>query len=105
VNVTEISIEITTGGTSQKVAISGTSAQSAAAAASSTESKGVPIRYLLTADVNCFVRKGSNPTAVSDGTDQILIANQTYRVELMDGEKLAFITTAASGNAYLTPRA
>jgi acetyl-CoA acetyltransferase len=105
VNISEITIEITAGGTSQKLAISSTSAQSAAAAAAATENKGAPIKYLVTPDVNCFVRKAANPTAVSDGTDQLLLANNTYRVELMDGEKLAFITTAASGSVYITPRA
>jgi hypothetical protein len=105
VNVTEISIGLTAGGTSQKLAISTTSAQSAAAAAASTENKGAPIKYLVTPDVNCFVRKAADPTAVSDGTDQILVANQTYRVELMDGEKMAFITASGSGNVYITPRA
>jgi hypothetical protein len=105
VNVTEISIALTAGGTSQKLAISSTSAQSAAASSASTESKGQPIPYVITPDTDCFVRKGSNPTALSDGTDHILKANQSYRVELMDGEKMAFITTAASGNVYITPRA
>jgi hypothetical protein len=105
VNISEITIEVTAGGTSQKLAISGTSAQSNAAASASTESKGVPIKYLVTPDATCFVRKGSNPTALADGTDQILLANNTYRVELMDGEKLAFITSGAAGFVYLTPRA
>lgn len=104
-NFTEISMGLTDGGTSQKVAIGIVSAQSAAAAAASTENKGAPIKYLVTPDVTCFVRKGANPTAVADGTDQILIANQTYRVELMDGEKMAFITASGSGNVYITPRA
>jgi hypothetical protein len=104
-NVTEISINLTAGGTSQKLAISSTSAQSAAAAAASGESKGVPIPYVVTPDTDCFVRKGSNPTALSDGTDQFLASGNSYRVELMDGEKMAFITTSASGNVYITPRA
>jgi hypothetical protein len=103
-NVVEISIGLTAGGTSQKVAISTSSAQSAAAAAAATESKAVPLKYLITPDVACFVRKGADPTAVAD-TDQYLIANQTYRVELMDGEKMAFITASGSGNVYITPRA
>jgi hypothetical protein len=101
----EISLDLNAGGTSQKLAISAASAQSAAAAASSTENKGAPISYVITPDSNCFVRKGANPTALSDGTDQLLIANQSYRVQLMDGEKMAFITTAAAGFVYITPRA
>lgn len=104
-NITEVTVEITAGGTSQKLAISGASAQSAAAAAGTTENKGAPIKYLITPDVTCFVRKAANPTALADGTDQILLANNTYRVELMDGEKLAFITSGAAGFVYITPRA
>ena len=103
-NVVEISIGLTDGGTSQKVAMSTTSAQSTAAAAATGESKGVPIKYLITPDAACFVRKGPNPTAVAD-TDQYLSANQTYRVELMDGEKMAFIMASGTGNVYITPRA
>lgn len=103
-NINEISIELTAGGTSQKLAISGASAQSAAAAVTSAESKGAPVKYLVTPDTTCFVRKGSNPTAVADGTDQILLANNTYRVELMDGEKMAFITGGGGGFVYITPR-
>lgn len=104
-NITEISISLNAGGTSQKLAISSTSAQSAAASSLSTESKGQPIPYVICPDTDCFVRKGANPTALSDGTDLLLKANQQYRVELMDGEKMAFVTTAASGNVYITPRA
>jgi hypothetical protein len=105
VNSIEISLELNTGGTSQKLAISAASAQSNAAAAGSSENKGGPIKYLVTPDTACFVRKGANPTAVADGTDQYLSAGQAYRVELMDGEKMAFITSGATGSVYITPRA
>lgn len=104
-NSIEISLDLNTGGTSQKIAISATSAQSNAAAAGSSENKGGPIKYVITPDTDCFVRKGANPTAVSDGTDQLLKANTRYRVELMDGEKMAFVTSAAAGFVYITPRA
>lgn len=107
-NTTEISLSLNTGGTSQKLAISSTSAQSAAAATNATigETKGEAIPYVICPDTDCFIRKGTNPTALSDGTDgPLLKANQQYRVELMDGEKMAFITTSASGFVYITPRA
>jgi hypothetical protein len=103
-NISEISLTLTAGGTSQKLTVAALGTQqSAAAAASSTESKGVPIPYVITADAVCFVRKGSNPTAAPD-TDQYLVANQSYRVELMDGEKMSFYSTAGC-NVYITPRA
>lgn len=101
-NITEISLEALSGGLSSKVALSTTSAQSPAAAATV---KGVPVKCLVTLDATGFVRKGTNPTAVSDGTDQILLANNTYRVELMDGEKLAVVLATGTGNMYFTPNA
>lgn len=49
------------------------------------------------------MRQGSNPTAVSDGTDQILPANNWVRLEnLTIGNKLAFKTASGSGTVYLT---
>lgn len=111
-NINEISLQLNTGGTSAKLAISSTSAPMATAATTTAatatnpgDSKGAAIPYVITPDTACFVRKGTGtPVAVSDGTDQYLAANQSYRVELMDGEKMAFITTSASGNVYITPR-
>ena len=107
-NISEISLSLNTGGTSVKLAISSTSAPMASAAAYDStkgETKATPIPYVICPDTDCFVRKGASPTAVNDGTDMLLKANQQYRVELMDGEKMAFITTSASGNVYITPRA
>ena len=92
-----ISLQISSGGDSTKVAISTASAQSAALLATS---------YLITPDVNCFARTGANPTAVADGTDILLLANNQYRVvPLVIGQKLAFITPTGTGNVYLTPNA
>ena len=88
-------INISTGGTSQAIAVSATSVQSAV-----TVSAG-PVVATPTVDV--FVRRGTNPTALADGTDQILLAGYTYRIGgLVLGEKLAFIS-ASSGTVYLTP--
>jgi hypothetical protein len=85
------------GGQSQKIAISATSASTAVLTSSS---------YLLSVDVDCFGRMGLTPVAVSDGTDQIFMAGNTYRiVPVVPGYKLALITTSATGSAYLTPDA
>lgn len=93
-----ISCQALSGGQSAKVSISSASAQSAALTGGES--------YLVTPDTTCFMRMGTNPTAVSDGTDQILLANNTYRIQpIVSGYKLAFITTAASGLVYLTPAA
>lgn len=94
--VKELSIDIGAGGTSQVVAISATSAQSAAIASS---------RAVITPTVDCFVRQGSNPTALSDGTDQFLVGGQMYRVSLTAGNKLAFKTATGTGSVYITPGA
>ena len=92
-----ISCQVLPGGESTKISVSSVSAQSAVLTAES---------YLVTPDTTCFVRQGSNPTALSNGTDQILLANNTYRITpIVSGYKLAFITTAASGLVYLTPNA
>lgn len=92
-----ISCQVLSGGQSSKVAVTTTSAQSAALTATS---------YLITSDVNIFVRMGENPIALSDGTDQIMLANNTYRiVPAILGQKFAFISLSGAGNVYLTPNA
>ena len=92
-----ISLQISAGGTSEKIAVSATAALSAVFTATS---------YLVTTDVDVYVRTGSAPTAVATGVDQILLAGNSYRVvPLMIGERFSFITGGASGNVYLTPNA
>lgn len=92
-----ISLQISAGGDAEKLAVSATSAQSAVFTATS---------YLVTTDVDVFVRTGSSPTALATGVDQILLAGNSYRVvPLIIGERFAFITGGASGNVYLTPNA
>jgi hypothetical protein len=93
-----ISNQILAGGQSQKVVTSTTSAQS-------TALTGVS-QVTIVCDTNTFVRMGLNPTAVSDGTDQLLLANQQYRIiPIISGYKLAFILAAGTGNVYITPEA
>lgn len=102
--VTEAKMPILTGGQSQKVAFTNAaSTQSTAIAASSAQVAGGPVGVMLTPDGNVFVRYDTNPTASSDGTDQILIANVPYRIEVMPGGKFAFWGIAATGNVYITP--
>lgn len=84
------------GGTSAKIAISGVSAQTAP----------IPVNVstmIVTPDTTCFFRMGVNPTALADGTDAILVANQQYRIGVTPGLKLAFITSGSAGNVYTTP--
>jgi hypothetical protein len=94
--VAEQSIEANTGGTSQVVSISTTSAQSTAITTNTA---------LVYSTVDCFMRQGANPTALSNGTDQIIPATTLLRVSLTEGNKLAFITASGSGTVYITPGA
>lgn len=94
--IQEISMALGDPGKSQAVSISSTSAQSTVIAADSA---------VITPTVDCFVRYGSNPTATSDGTDQLLLGNMQYRVSFPRGSRLAFKTTSASGTVYITPGA
>lgn len=88
--------EISQGGDCQIVAIGGSSLQSTA----------ISVRHLtLTCTAAVFIRQGTNPTAVADGTDQYLTANITYSLLLTPGNKIAFIkpATGSDGTAYITP--
>lgn len=97
-HVQELSFTASLGGTSQKVAFSATSAASTELGSGT----GGSMTVLVTTDLDCFVRQGTNPTALSDGTDQFITANAIYRISVQRGNKLAFIG-AAAGNAYITP--
>ena len=89
------SITALTGGQSASIAISVTSAQSAAITTGSV---------VATPTVDCFFRQGSSPTALSNGTDQILLANNSFRISgIVSGNKLAFITASGTGTVYITP--
>ena len=92
----EISFSLGDPGTSQALIVSSTSAQSAVALTTSV---------VATPTVDCFVRQGANPTALADGTDMFLLALTSYRLALPRGNKLAFVTSSATGTAYLTPGA
>lgn len=95
-DIVEYSMDITAGGLSQALAISSTSAQSAAINGG---------RALIYATTACFARQGSNPTALSNGTDQYIPAGIIFRIYVPDDAKIAFITTSASGTVYITPGA
>lgn len=89
----EVTITLDDGGKSQALSISSTSAQSAAITSGFCR---------IYATVDCFARQGSNPTAVSDGTDTFIPGGVWLRVNCARGNKLAFKTTAASGTVYIT---
>lgn len=89
-----MTIPVPTGGTSEAVSISAVSAPSAA----------LQTRFVLvTSTVDCFVRSSAAPVAVSDGTDMLLLAGNQYMLYITRGEKLAFVTTGATGTVYVSP--
>lgn len=101
-NLSEISMEVLAGGTSQKVALSTASASTTAMPATVLgENPGKNCTFAV--DAAAFVRKGTgSATALSDGTDQYVIPNRLYRCQLRAGEVLAFIVPTGTGNAYVT---
>lgn len=93
----EFSMAARSGGQSQSVSMSTTSAQSTAINAEWA---------VVTPDSACFFRKGANPTALSNGADQYLAAGSAYRINgLQEGDKLAFIVASGTGTVYITPGA
>jgi hypothetical protein len=95
-----ISNQILSGGQSQKIVTSTTAAQS-------TALTGVS-QVTLVCDVNTFVRMGpsGSTTALSTGVDQLLLANQQYRIiPIISGYVLSFVLASGTGNVYLTPEA
>lgn len=92
--VLQESIVALKGGTCAAVSVSTTSAQSAAI------TNG---RVVIYSTVDVFMRQGSNPTALSDGTDQFIPAGTLLRiVDIEASNKLAFISTM-SGTVYISP--
>ena len=92
-------IPIGAGGLSQAVSVSTTSAQSAVVA-----SQTDPVYYNVWATVECFCRMGTNPIALSNGTDQFIPAELLFRVgPIPYGYRLAFKTATGTGTVYLTP--
>lgn len=85
-----------TGGGSQALSISTTSAQSAAITTGSVN---------IYSTVDCFVRQGTSPTATSDGTDQFIPGGLLIRISgIKSGSKLAF-KALQTGTVYITPEA
>lgn len=102
-NITEITLDINNGGQSTLITLSATSAQGPVVVQPAGLPVGVPVPCVVTPDVNCWARKGTNPTAVQD-SDIKLLAGNTYRIQLMAGERLALVA-AGAGTANFTPNA
>ena len=95
-SIKQVSMSMLSGGQSQVVSISTSSAQSTAIPSGSA---------VLCSTVACWVRQGSNPTALSNGTDQYLPAGMPMRFTgINPGNKIAAISSE-SGSLYITPDA
>jgi hypothetical protein len=98
----EISVVPMEGGTSVLLTLAANTSQQYTPAAAVA---GQALYITLFADVDCFIRQGANPTALADGADQILPANNMYRIgPIAPGNRLAIIS-ASVGSVYITPHA
>lgn len=60
---------------------------------------------VVTPKVECFFRRSASANATSDGTDQYLLANNTYRLfGFKSGDRISFNGPTA-GDIYITPGA
>ena len=93
----ELSILTDDGGLSQVIPLGGASAASAVITGGGWA--------LVSPTVDVFVRQGSGaaPVAVNNGTDIFLFGGSSYRCSVRNGNRLAFITTGATGTVYITP--
>ena len=91
----ELSCNVSSVGNSQKLVSAGTSVQSTvltSVASSNSLAPGIQeIICLVTPDATGFILQGTNPVAVADGTCQIVLANNSYRVKIYAGNKVAYI--------------
>lgn len=76
-----------------KLALTTTSAQSAAIAADYID---------VIADVSAFIKIGTNPTAVVD-TSYYIASGLTYRFPIKAGDKLAGVLGTGAGNLWYHP--
>ncbi len=95
-DITQISVVVDDGGKSQALAIGATSVATGAINED---------QVLVTLTVPAFVRKGVSPVAVATGADIYLMADTAYRLTMVRGQQLAFITQGGAGVAYITPGA
>lgn len=95
--VNEITLVPNIGARSEVVAMTVASAQS------SIFSTTAETYVNVTPDATCFFRMGVNPTALSNGTDQILLGSNMYRIgPVPAGYRFALIVASGAGNAYIT---
>ena len=83
--------------TTQKIAFSGTAAQSASIGSGGADGT-ITVRLRATED--CHVAFGSNPTATT--SDLLLGAGETEYFEIAIGSKISAVRVGDSGDLYVT---
>lgn len=81
-------------GTTQRVAVGSASAQSTAIAAT---------EVMLHSSVRCFVKSGTNPTAVATGDSIPLEPGEKFHMRITSGHLIAVIRDSADGFIHITP--
>lgn len=98
-NNIEYTLAVMAPGTSQKVTL-----VTPGTAVATAQALGTDV-VVVTPTVDCFFRKGAAPVATADGTDQFMVAKNTYRIfGLATTDKLSF-NGAVAGDIYITPGA
>lgn len=98
-NNVEYTLAVASPGSSSRLALAGGGAAAVTPLAIGSDTA------VVTSDVDCFFRKSATANATNDGTDQFMVAKNTYRIfGLLASDKLSFNSTAA-GNVYITPGA
>ena len=98
-NTIEYTLAVTAPGLSQKLSLAGGGVAVVTAAPMGFDT------VVVTPMVDCFFRKSATANATADGTDQLLVAKNTYRLfGIAAADKLSF-NGATAGDIYLTPGA
>ena len=93
-NVTNIGLNVGTGGNGEKVVMS-------IASAAMAQPLGAG-NFIIVVDALCFVRRGAAPVAVVD-VDQVLTPNILHRCSgALATDRLAFIMATGTGNAWVS---
>jgi hypothetical protein len=81
-------------GAGSRISVGSSSSQSSAVTAT---------EVLLHASTKCYVKAGSDPTAVADGDSIPLEAGEKFHMRITSGHKIAVIRDSADGYLHIVP--
>ena len=96
----ELSIAIPNANTTLAFAVGAASAQSPVVFPATENGPGQCVIY---STVECWVRRGVNPTVLLDGTDMRIPAGVLLRTTLSPGERIAAAAVTGTGVFTITP--